>query len=55
MNYQLKLNSKGEEDQAVYRIADDGTKSIVPFIEENKDYQEYLKWLDDGNEPEEAE
>jgi len=27
----------------------------IPFNNENKDYQEYLKWLDEGNTPEPAE
>lgn len=25
----------------------------IPFDETNIDYQEYLKWLEEGNEPEE--
>ena len=32
--------------------ATDGTRSYsIPLNEENSDYQEYLKWLDEGNEP----
>jgi hypothetical protein len=23
----------------------------IPFDSDNKDYQEYLKWLDEGNSP----
>ena len=28
---------------------------FIPFDEGNKDYQEYLEWLSEGNTPEEAE
>lgn len=33
---------------SIYRIKD---MVCIPFDEMNIDYQEYLKWLDDGNEP----
>ena len=54
-SYQLKLDSNGQPDQGVYRIAEDGTKSVIPFVIGNKDYQEYQEWLALGNTPEEAE
>jgi len=38
----------GEEQQVIYRIADGG---FIPFAKDNTDYQEYLKWLAEGNEP----
>jgi len=33
---------------AIYRIADNAT---IPFDPDNTDYQEYLKWLAEGNTP----
>lgn len=27
------------------------THSVIPFVDSNADYQEYLGWLEDGNEP----
>jgi len=33
----------------------DNMTIIIPFDEANTDYQEYLAWVAEGNEPEEAE
>ena len=30
-------------------------KLVIPFIEENSDYQEYLEWVAAGNTPDPAE
>jgi hypothetical protein len=30
-------------------------QSYIPISEDNTDYQEYLKWLAEGNEPEPAD
>ena len=32
-----------------------GVVSVIPLNEANKDYQEYLEWVAEGNTPEEAE
>ena len=29
----------------------DADQAYIPFDPANRDYQEYLKWLDEGNEP----
>lgn len=42
MSYQLTNNN------TVIRLRDD---AIIPFDEGNRDYQEYLGWLDEGNVP----
>ena len=45
--YQLTKENKG-----VYRLSDN---AFIPFVPDNTDYQEYLKWVSEGNTPEPAE
>lgn len=40
------------DDRIVRRLADG---ALIPFDPENGDYQEYLAWIDDGNQPEPAD
>ena len=43
-------NTKGID--TVIRLSDN---TYIPFDEANTSYQEYLKWVAEGNTPEEAE
>jgi hypothetical protein len=38
----------GEEAKTIQRLADN---AFIPFDPANTDYQEYLKWVAEGNEP----
>ena len=46
--YKLIKHPVTNETQAVFRIADNAT---IPFAPDNIDYQAYLKWIAEGNEP----
>ena len=54
MNYKLYKTGLGNA-VGIIRFNDDG--SITSFAQDpaNTDYQEYLKWLAEGNTPEPAE
>ena len=43
------------EVKAINRYNDDGSISSIPVNPENTDYQEYLKWVAEGNTPEPAD
>ena len=45
--YKLQADPKGEASSV--NIV--GTNISIPFAESNTDYQEYLAWLAEGNEP----
>ena len=42
--YKLLNNHNG----VILRVEDN---AFIPFDEQNKDYQDYLKWVAKGNEP----
>ena len=52
MYKKIKPMFEGVEAPCVKRIADE---AYIPFDPANTDYQEYLKWLAEGNEPLPAE
>lgn len=52
MTYVKTTDIKGEY---VFRVNEDGSKTAFPFNPDNTDYQQYLKWLEEGNTPEPAE
>ena len=45
--YQL-INNRDGSVSSVFRVEDGAS---IPFDPANTDYQEYLKWLAEGNEP----
>jgi hypothetical protein len=50
--YKLFKDSLGQNNVGVIRTTDNAT---IPFDPANTDYQEYLKWLEEGNTPQEAD
>jgi hypothetical protein len=42
----------GTEANCVQRLSDN---AFIPFDPANTDYQDYLKWVDEGNTPEPAD
>jgi hypothetical protein len=45
--YKQYKNFKGELEGAILRTADG---ACIPFDPQNRDYADYLKWLEEGNE-----
>ena len=49
------LKSKVTEQVDLVQKQGDGVLHTIPFDPANTDYQEYLKWLAEGNTPEPAD
>jgi len=46
--YQLVTDKASNETLCIKRLADN---AFIPFDPANTDYQKYLEWLAEGNEP----
>jgi len=46
--YKLQSNTQTGDMRLVKRLSDN---AFIPFDPANTDYQEYLEWLAEGNEP----
>jgi hypothetical protein len=53
--YKLNLYSWESQPSTVILTKQDGSQHCIPFEPANRDYQEYLKWLAEGNTPEPAD
>jgi hypothetical protein len=50
--YKLVKDIDGTIKNQVIRLFDN---AHIPFVEDNTDYQKYLKWVAEGNTPEPAD
>jgi hypothetical protein len=53
--YKLIKNPKDNSITSVLKNVGEGRIYQIPFDPDNTDYQEYLKWVAEGNTPEPAE
>lgn len=55
MTYQIVNAGSGVWEQAIRMVKDDGTSATIPNDLQNLDYQTYLEWVSQGNQPQPAE
>ena len=51
ITYKLYNDVYTKQPVSVYQLVDDVIKLSIPFDPDNTDYQQYLKWVAEGNEP----
>ena len=54
VSYKLYPNDENGSPKQAIQKTDGGIIFSIPFDLRNKDYQEYLEWKAEGNEPEAA-
>ena len=55
ITYKLYIRPMQTVADAAYIINDDGSMTSFIFDPANTDYQAYLKWVSEGNTPEQAD
>ena len=53
--YKLYIRSGQAVADAVYTVNEDGSTTSFIFDPANTDYQEFLRWCEQGNTPEQAD